>query len=137
MLGGTVLFSVAQVLVRKMSATESLWSFPFYFYMGMILLTGFLFHDEFVMPQGRVEIFAPIAAGILDAVTLCLFYGALRLARASVVAPFQFTSLIWVTMLDIVLWSQYPPLHAYAGAVIVIAAGIYLLRTEKRARPPG
>ncbi|MBI1214287.1 MAG: EamA family transporter [Alphaproteobacteria bacterium] len=132
MFGGTVLFSVAQVMVRKLSNTESIWSFPFYFYIGMFCLSGLLFHESFVMPQGAGQWGMALSLGVFDALSLGMMYLGLKYAETSTVAPFQYSSLLWVTLLDIFLWSKYPAARTWLGAGVVVRAGIYLVMHTRR-----
>ncbi len=135
MFGGVVLFSIAQVMVRKMSDSESTWSFPFYFYIGMFFVSLVLFHAEFVLPQAPREWALMSMLGVLDAASLAMVYLGLKFAKASTVVPFQYSAMIWVVLLDLVLWNKVPALHTYIGGTILIAAGIYLAAFSRRRRP--
>jgi drug/metabolite transporter (DMT)-like permease len=51
-----------------------------------------------------------------------------------VVAPFEYTALLWGVALDVVLWQVLPGAVTLAGGAVVIGAGLYLLRREARSR---
>jgi drug/metabolite transporter (DMT)-like permease len=58
-------------------------------------------------------------------------------APASVVAPFEYSTLPINVLWGIILWQQYPTRNTWAGAGIAIASGLYLLyanRTPAAAR---
>jgi drug/metabolite transporter (DMT)-like permease len=135
MFGGTVLFSVAQVIVRKLSGSESIWSFPFYFYVGMFVVSGALFHDRFIMPADAAQWSMSLSLGVLDALSLAMMYLGLKYAEAPTVVPFQYSSLLWVVVLDMVLWHKFPAAYTWAGAAIVILAGLYLIAHTRRQKP--
>jgi drug/metabolite transporter (DMT)-like permease len=59
---------------------------------------------------------------------------AFRHAPASVVAPFEYTALLWGVALDFVVWAVLPGAVTLAGGVVVIGAGLYLIARERRAR---
>ena len=126
MFAGIALFALSQVLVRKLSETESTWSFPFYYYLGMLCLSGALFHNEFIMPDTPRQWGMLLGLGIIDAASLIMVYLGLKYAKASTVAPFQYSCLLWVVLLDMVLWNKFPPYYTWAGAAIVVLSGIYL-----------
>jgi len=56
---------------------------------------------------------------------------AFRRAPASVIAPLEYTALIWGLGLDWVLWGTLPDRWMLVGAGVIIACGIYLLRRER------
>ena len=115
MFSGICMFATAQVIVRKLSDTESIWSFPFYYYAGMIMLSTLLFHDQFLMPQTPRNWGMLLGLGVLDAAALVMIYTGLKYAKASTVAPFQYSCLLWVVFLDMVLWDKFPPAYTWAG----------------------
>lgn len=55
---------------------------------------------------------------------------AFRHGQASAVAPFEYTALAWGIGLDYAIWAVLPDGYTLAGAGIIIAAGLYLLRHE-------
>ena len=56
---------------------------------------------------------------------------AFRHGQASVIAPFEYTALAWGIALDWSLWRIAPDSYTLLGGSIIIASGLYLLRTEK------
>jgi len=64
------------------------------------------------------------------------FFGQLALTEAfshgeaSVVAPFEYTALLWGVALDFVVWRVLPSAVTVGGGLIVIGAGLYLIRRE-------
>jgi drug/metabolite transporter (DMT)-like permease len=57
---------------------------------------------------------------------------AFRRAPPSVVAPFEYTSILWAFAIDWIFWSATPSLSLIVGAAIVIATGIYVIWDERR-----
>ena len=51
---------------------------------------------------------------------------------ASLVAPLEYTSLVWVIVLDVALWSTAPAGHTVAGAAIIVSASLFVLWRERR-----
>jgi drug/metabolite transporter (DMT)-like permease len=56
---------------------------------------------------------------------------AFRRAPASVVAPLEYTALIWGLALDWLVWNTLPDGRMLVGAVVIVACGLYLLRRER------
>jgi drug/metabolite transporter (DMT)-like permease len=47
-----------------------------------------------------------------------------------VVAPFDYSQLIWATILGYLVWGELPHAATLAGALVVAASGIYILHRE-------
>jgi drug/metabolite transporter (DMT)-like permease len=60
---------------------------------------------------------------------------AYRFAPAAVVAPFDYTALIWAVLLGWLLFADLPGPAVIAGASVVVASGLYTFHRETRARP--
>ena len=58
---------------------------------------------------------------------------ALKLAPASVVVPYQYTTIVWAILLGYIFFGDIPAPAMLAGAAIIIAAGIYIFIREARA----
>ncbi|MBI4521580.1 MAG: DMT family transporter [Gemmatimonadetes bacterium] len=56
---------------------------------------------------------------------------AFRRGEASLIAPFEYTALAWGVGLDWFLWRTVPALVTLAGAGVIIASGVYLIRRER------
>lgn len=57
---------------------------------------------------------------------------ALKLAPASVVVPYQYSTIFWAILLGYVFFGDVPRPEMLAGAAIIIAAGIYIFLREKK-----
>ena len=57
---------------------------------------------------------------------------ALRVAPVGVVAPFDYTQLIWASLIGFFVWGELPHPATVIGAGIVAASGIYILYRELR-----
>jgi len=55
-----------------------------------------------------------------------------RYAQASLTAPFDYTSIIWAVMLGYVAFGEVPGPSVWAGSVIVIAAGMFVIWRERQ-----
>jgi len=75
-----------------------------------------------------------VGVGVTGALGQHLITEAFRHAPAAVVAPFEYTALLWGVALDLVIWHVLPGAVTLAGGGIVIGAGLYLLRREARSR---
>jgi drug/metabolite transporter (DMT)-like permease len=56
---------------------------------------------------------------------------AFRHGQASAVAPFEYSALAWAIALDWLIWTVLPDGYTLAGAAVIVASGLFLLRREK------
>jgi drug/metabolite transporter (DMT)-like permease len=61
---------------------------------------------------------------------------ALSHAPAASVSPFNYTALIWGSIIGFVVWGNLPTPTMIVGAAIVTLTGLYLLRAESRRHQP-
>lgn len=59
----------------------------------------------------------------------CLFEGMKR-APASVIAPFEYTSLVWAFVLGYLIWGNVPRNEVFVGAALIFAAGVLIIVTQ-------
>ena len=56
---------------------------------------------------------------------------AFRYADASVLAPFSYTQLLWVSILGFVVFGELPDIWTVTGAVFIVASGLYTAHRER------
>lgn len=61
---------------------------------------------------------------------------ALKLAPASVVVPYNYTTIIWAILFGYIFFGDIPRVSVLAGAAIIIAAGIYIFIRERIGHKP-
>jgi len=58
------------------------------------------------------------------------FASAFSRAQVSLLAPFEYTALIWAALIGYVVWADIPSLRMWAGAAIIIGCGLYVVHRE-------
>ena len=53
-----------------------------------------------------------------------------RQGEAALVAPFKYTSMIWAVLLGFLFFGDWPDAWTLFGAVVVVLAGLYIMRRE-------
>lgn len=75
-----------------------------------------------------------ISTGLLGGIGhLCLIQ-AFRIAPASVVAPFSYSSLIWAALFGWLFFSEWPDGWTWLGAALIIGSGLYIFHRERQHR---
>ncbi len=121
----------AMVAIRQISDTERGATIVFYFTLGGVALgaVGSLF--QWVTPD-PLTLAMLILAGIVGGIGQLLLTEALQNAPIGVVAPFDYTQLVWAALLGLVVWGELPHPLTLVGAVVVAASGVYILHRELR-----
>jgi drug/metabolite transporter (DMT)-like permease len=81
-----------------------------------------------------VDLLLMAATGVIAAVAIWLLTQAYRIAEANVIAPFEYTSIVWVVLLAYLIWGEVPEPFTIVGGLLIVAAGIYVLRAARRSR---
>jgi len=126
-----VFAALAQVFVRKLVLTESTSAIVFWFSATATVLSLVTLPFGWVIPTGR-EAAMLVAAGVLGGVGQILLTSAYRDADASVVAPFEYVSMLFALGFGYVLFDEVPSLTVLSGALLVVAAGILIIWRERR-----
>ena len=132
----TVCYAASVVTVRMLAQRDSAQALVFWF-LGMVAVGAGLLAWPGWVPLRAAD--AWLLAGIAVSGTLgqIALTHAFRLGEASLIAPLEYTALVWVVLLDLVLWHALPDGMTWLGATIIVASGLYLMRRERvvRARP--
>ncbi|MEZ5926018.1 MAG: DMT family transporter [Hyphomicrobiaceae bacterium] len=74
-----------------------------------------------------------LAAAPLSAIAMSLYVHGYKVAPASFVTSFEYTGILWAAVLGFIFFADVPVWTTWAGAAIVIAAGLYMLRRDSKA----
>jgi drug/metabolite transporter (DMT)-like permease len=69
--------------------------------------------------------------GIANGVAHTLFARAFAMAPIGAIAPFEYTPLLWGTIIGFLIWAEVPAWSTLSGAAVVIAAGLYNVHRER------
>ena len=126
-------YAVIVVLVRVMSRTDTTASMVFWYLLMLSIGAGALAAPGWV--SIRAGDWPWIAAiGLTGWAGQHLLTDAFRIAPASLVAPFEYTALVWAVGIDWIVWQVLPGPRMLIGSAIVVGAGLYLLHRERKRR---
>jgi drug/metabolite transporter (DMT)-like permease len=127
--GSAICYALAAIMLRLLARSETTESLVLSFTVLMFVGAGLLALPHWEPLQWR---HAPwlVGIGLCGASAQFLMTEAFARAPASVVAPLEYTALIWGVVLDVVVWHVLPGGVTIAGGLIVIGAGLYLIRSE-------
>ena len=124
-------YSLAAVSIRILSRTDTGESMVFWFSALLSVGAGLLAIPKWV-PLLATHWPLFVGIGLTGAMGQHFITEAFRRAPASVVAPFEYTALLWGVVLDLVIWGVLPRSTTLMGSAVVIGAGLYLISRERR-----
>jgi drug/metabolite transporter (DMT)-like permease len=119
------------IQTRLLTSTESTSSIVFYFSLICALAGLATWPLGWAMPSGG-QLAALIALGVLGGLAHILLTESYRYASASVIAPFDYTTMLWALMLGFLLFGEVPTKYVVVGAIIVAAAGLFVIWRERQ-----
>lgn len=130
-------YAMAAITVSLLTRTDTSQSMVVWFLVIMALGAGALAWSDWV-PMRLAD--APLVAGmgLAGALGQIALTRAFQLGEASMIAPLEYTGLVWVIGWDLLFWQQLPDAWTWGGAAIIVASGLYLLHRERvnRQSPP-
>jgi len=130
-LGGAVFAALAQVFVRKLVMTEKTPAIVFYFSLTATLLSLATLPFGWVWPT-PVEAGLLVGAGLLGGVGQILLTSSYREADASLVAPFDYASMLFALAIGWFVFAEMPTVTMLTGAALIVTAGILIILRERR-----
>ena len=124
-----------QIILRYLGRFERPATISFYFFVIGAAVTALAMPFVAVTPTIN-EIPLLLGVGLSGAAAQWLLSVAYRNAPAAIVTVFNYTSIIWATLLGWMIWNEWPLPAVMAGAAIVIASNILIVWRESRAKTP-
>ena len=133
-LGAAIFYSIYSLATRFVGTDESPWTSLFYSAIfGAICYSIYIvFHWN---PMSNNALLLTIIIGLFGTAGHICLIRALTLGEASLLAPFIYTNLLFTTIWGVVLFGNFPDFWTIVGALIIVAAGIYVWARDRAVRP--
>ena len=111
--------------------TENSLTVTFYFILAGVIIPGIFFMPFVAAPiQNTLELSLFLALGISGGCAQLCLANAHRHAPASLIAPMNYTGLIWATGFDIIIWKYIPGWPVFIGGAIIILSSLFIIYRE-------
>jgi drug/metabolite transporter (DMT)-like permease len=127
----SVFYALWILTTRTMAEEESSLAMLFYASAFFVLAGGVAAPFEWVTPSGEDLLILGVVA-IISMAGLLMLIKAYRLAQASILAPFDYTSMVWAVLLGWLIWNELPGPWIIAGTALVVFAGLIIVHREAR-----
>lgn len=130
-LGGAVFAALAQVFVRKLVLTERTPAIVFWFSVTASALALVTLPFGWVMPTAE-QAMLMVGSGILGGFGQIFLTSSYREADASVVAPFDYASMLFALAIGYWVFDEVPTIPMLSGAALIVTAGVLIIWRERR-----
>ena len=130
---GAFLFAIYHLMTRMAAAKDSAETSFFWTAIGgFVVMTAIgPFFWEPMIPQDQIWMAVLCVTGALGHYLLIKAY---EMAQASVVQPFAFLQLVFISFIGVLIFHESLPVSTAIGAVVIVSAGIFTLWREQKAR---
>ena len=122
--------SIAVIFLKKILLTNnnilSVWIFTAF----CTVISLFFYDDTWIWPQGYDLIFM-IASGFLGFIAQICLTKSFQMADASLLAPLDFSSVIWSFLIGYVFFQEFITLNVLFGGLIIIMSVSYIFYRER------
>ena len=132
-LAGAFMFAGSITITRKLRDTHWL-GLVFWQFLGSGL-AGALASPIDWHPQSVFSMLLMCVVGVTSLAAFICITRALTLARASVVAPFTYTSIVWAGLMGWLVWGDVPSRNTVIGIAIIVASGLAVWWREQQQTP--
>jgi drug/metabolite transporter (DMT)-like permease len=130
-IGAAFSYAMVMILTRRMARRNTTLSMMVWTAVISCCVSGAVVPFEWVTPNGA-DFLLLVMTGLVGSAGMFMISQAYRYAPAAVVAPFDYTMLLWGTLFGWVLWRELPDAYVGAGAAMVVVGGLYIVHRETR-----
>jgi drug/metabolite transporter (DMT)-like permease len=133
--GSAFFMALAAVQTSELTRTERTGTIVvfFSFFSAVLSLTSLPF--GWIVPRG-LDLVCLVAAGLIGGVGQLLLTSSYRFAKASTIAPLEYSSMIWAILFGFWIFGEVPGFTVLIGTAVVIGSGLLIVlreRTDQRA----
>lgn len=127
--GVAFLYALFMISARWIGPGEGMWTMMLY-----VVLFPMIYAAPFALwlwaPVRPEDLWLFVTIAVCGSLGITLIGQAFRLAPAAVVAPFDYTSMVWATALGWLIWGDVPVFWTILGALVIVASGIIIVLRE-------
>ena len=142
-------YSASMIIIKMTSEKDSVYSQTFHVYLATLLFAplvtylGSTFGSSiegnkvlnFVFRSWELNLhtqyFLIIVVGVCVVAGFLLIFNAYRVGKPFVIAPFEYTILLWSIFYGWLIWDESVTVRSWIGMAMIVAAGIYLFSRER------
>lgn len=128
-MAGAVTSAFVTIYLRSLGKTEHAFTTVFYFVVFGTVVSGIYMIFKGTPPHPSAWALL-LATGLASLFLQLLRTEAYKIAEASVLTPFQYTSLLWAVIFGYMFWGTVPDPVFWLGAGLIVAANLTIIGRE-------
>jgi drug/metabolite transporter (DMT)-like permease len=124
-------YALVMLISRRLSREDSAMGILFWTAVIGTIVTGVALPYDWTLPSPR-DWGLFVLLGATGSLTMYFMTLAYRHAPAAVVAPFDYTILLWGLLFGWLIWHELPDPWIWPGATVLIVCGLYITHRETR-----
>jgi drug/metabolite transporter (DMT)-like permease len=127
---GALGWALAMVTIRRMGdAGEKGVTIVLWFALSAAALSGLAALPVWVWPNATQWALL-VGCGVVSALGQVLMTEAYRAGEATLLAPFEYSGILWTALLGGLIWAEVPDAGAFLGIIILVGSGLYIWHRE-------
>ena len=127
---GAIGFALFQIITRRLAHQERYQTTLLYTCIGGTIWASLIVPFFWTWPTAH-HLIMFLIIGVMGAGAHYCFIQAFARAQASLLAPFNYSKLIWVTILGYVVFNNFPGFDTLIGSGVIAVSGLYVLYRER------
>ena len=124
-------YALAVTAVRQLSTSEPAVCIYVYYSLANVVVCAIAMPWLWIPPT-TVDWLVFLFIGSLGAGAQYCFLVAYRSAPASIIAPFDYSQILFALLIGYLVWSELPTAQSFIGGTIIVGSGIYIWWRESR-----
>lgn len=124
-LASAFFYACLAITARHLAGTENSFALSLYVLIGPLIVGGLLAPTDWQTPtNAHWGLF--VLAGALSVGAWLGIVGAYRLTSPAVLAPLEYTALIWAALGGYLIWNEVPDRWVYVGGAVIVSSGLFI-----------
>ena len=142
-------YSASMIIIKITSDKDSVYSQTFHVYLATLLFAPLVTYIgssfdastadnpvlNFVFRSWELNLYTQyfliFVVGVCVVAGFLLIFNAYRVGKPFVIAPFEYTILLWSIFYGWLIWDEKVTIQSWIGMAMIVAAGIYLFYRER------
>ncbi len=142
-------YSASMIIIKITSDKDSVYSQTFHVYLATLLFAPLVTYIgssfdassadnqvlNFVFRSWELNLYTQyfliFVVGVCVVAGFLLIFNAYRVGKPFVIAPFEYTILLWSIFYGWLIWDEKVTIQSWVGMAMIVAAGIYLFYRER------
>lgn len=123
--------ALTSIIVRRIGKDERDLVLLLYPMLGSFIVMGIMMPFDY-RPMPVTDLLAIAVLSLLGFVALNCMIGAYKAGEAVIVAPMQYSQILWAVLFGAIFFNETPERHTLIGAAVIILSGVYIVLRENR-----